>query len=85
MAKVNWNTLYSTEQELIEDMLKARSDIKKYPYHTIVKGYEYIEGFKRYYQKNGRLTDKQMTQLKRLANEVYYNVNLLKINAQKGE
>lgn len=40
-----------------------------------MKEYEYIEGFKHYYAKYGVLTDKQMTQLKRLAGEVYKNVH----------
>lgn len=76
MASVRWNELYPTEKELIEDMLKTRSDANKYPYYTLVKGYEFINGFKKYYQKNGALTEKQMTQLKRLANEVHTNAML---------
>lgn len=74
MKKV-WSDFYKSEGELIQDMLKTRSDPHTTPYWQLVKGYEYIEGFKRYYAKYGVLTDKQMTQLKRLASEVYKNVH----------
>lgn len=73
MAK--WTEFYSTEQELIEDMLKTKSDVNKYPLYQIVKGYEFVEGFKRYYSKHNCLTEKQMTQLKRLAWSIHANVH----------
>lgn len=75
MINKKWNDLYNSEEDLIQDMLKTKSDATTCPYHSLVKGYEYIEGFKRYYKKNGELTSKQMTQLKRLATEIYKNVN----------
>lgn len=65
----------ATEQELIDDMMLTLSDDRTAYYHQLVKGYQYIESFKKYYQKHGMLTDKQMTQLKRLAPEVYKNVH----------
>ena len=70
---MKWTDFYSSEQELIEDMLKTKSNVKEYYYNSLVRGYEYIEGFKRYYQKHGELTPKQMTQLKRLAEAIYRN------------
>ena len=75
MINKKWSDLYQSEEELIQDMLKTNSDVDSCPYYSLVKGYEYIEGFKRYYKKNGELTPKQMTQLKRLATEVYKNVH----------
>ena len=75
MINKKWSDLYQTEQDLINDMLKTKSNPNEVAYVHLVKGYGYIEGFKRYYEKHGCLTDKQMTQLKRLATEVYKNVN----------
>ncbi len=75
MMKTKWDDFYGSEQELIDDMMICKSDIDHCYYHQLVKGYEFIEGFKRYYKKNGCLTEKQMVQLKRLAGEVYKNVH----------
>lgn len=75
MLKTKWTDFYDSEGELIQDMLKTCSDAHTALYWQLVKGYEYIESFKRYYAKYGVLTDKQMTQLKRLAGEVYKNVH----------
>jgi hypothetical protein len=72
---MKWTELYKTEQELIDDMMLTLSDDRTAYYHQLVKGYQYIESFKKYYQNHGMLTDKQMTQLKRLAPEVYKNVH----------
>ena len=72
---MKWNEIYNNETELIEDMLKAKTDESKYRLGILVKGYAYIGGFQRYYKKNGKLTSKQMTQLKRLAYEIYKNVH----------
>ena len=73
--KKTWTDFYNNEQELIDDMMLTLSDEKTAYYHQLVKGYEYINSFKRYYKKNGCLTEKQMVQLKRLAGEVYKNVH----------
>lgn len=76
-----WTDFYENEQALIDDMMLTCSNENTAYYHLLVKGYVYIESFKKYYQKNGCLTEKQMTQLKRLAGEVYKNVHqVLKIN-----
>lgn len=73
--KTRWTDFYNTEEELLRDMLLTLSDEKTTPYYKLVKGYGYIDSFKRYYAKNRCLTPKQMTQLKRLAGEVYKNVH----------
>lgn len=72
---MKWTDYYKTEQDLIDDMMLTLSDEKTAYYYQLVKGYVYIDSFKKYYQKNGKLTDKQMIQLKRLASEVYKNVH----------
>ena len=73
--KKTWTDFYDNEQELINDMMLAYTDKNTAYYHKLVKGYEYIGSFQKYYNKNGCLTEKQMTQLKRLAGEVYKNVH----------
>lgn len=79
-TSVKWTDLYSSEEELINDMLLTKSNVKEYPYCQIVKGYEFIESFKRYYAKNHELTEKQMVQLKRLAKEIFRNVHMGQVN-----
>ena len=71
---MKWSEIYTTEQELIDDMMKTKSDVNTVPYHQLVRGYEYVESFKRYYQKNGCLTERQLRQLKRLAENIKNNV-----------
>lgn len=72
---MKWNEYYKTESDLIDAMLQSKSNPEKYQRYQLVKGYTYIESFKKYYQKNGKLTDKQMTQLKRMAGNIYKNLN----------
>lgn len=72
--KSKWSDYYNSEEELIEDMMLCISDEKSNLYWKLVKGYEYIESFKKYYRKNGCLTEKQMIQIKRLAGEIHKNV-----------
>ena len=72
---MKWNDYYKNEIVLIGAMLQAKSDVSKYPRCKIIKGYVYIESFKKYYAENGTLTEKQMTQLKRMAGEIYKNLN----------
>ena len=61
-----WTDFYKSEEALISDMMRTKSDETKYNSARLVKGYEYINGFKQYYSLHGCLTPKQMTQLKRL-------------------
>ena len=71
----SWTEFYNNESELVDDMMLTFTDENTTYYYKLCKGYEYLNGFKKYYQKNGYLTEKQMTQLKRLAGEVYKNVH----------
>lgn len=72
---MKWNELYKNETELINAMLQTKSDSQKFYPYQLVKGYMYIESFKKYYEKNGNLTERQLTQLKRTAGEIYKNLN----------
>lgn len=72
---MKWNELYNNEQELIEEMLLTKSDPQITPLPYLVKGYEYINGFKKYYKEHGALTEKQLTQLKRLASAIYNHLH----------
>ena len=73
--QISWNQLFDSEQELIAKMLDCETEKGLVP-----KGYGYIGSFKRYYKKNGCLTPKQLTQLKRLAKSIYAFVNDLKVS-----
>lgn len=71
LKKLSWDKLFDSEEELVEAMMECPVDTKSREHGVVPKGYEYIAGFQRYYAKNRCLTDKQMTQLKRLAKAVY--------------
>lgn len=70
---LKWSDLFDSEEELIHTMFKCK--VRGSNPYQLVKGYEYIESFQRYYAKNGRLTEKQMVQLKRLAKAIYEHIN----------
>ena len=76
LKKCKWDEIYDTEQELINDLFseKILTDEDTNFQYKICKGYDFIKGFKKYYKKNGTLTEKQLTQLKRLASEIAYHV-----------
>ena len=76
LSSCKWNEIYDTEEELIKDLFseKVLTDEDTNLQYKICKGYDFIKGFRKYYQKNGTLTEKQLTQLKRLASEIAYNV-----------
>lgn len=67
LNKVKWNELFESEKELIQKMIMVSSRFEKQGY----KGYVYINSFTEYYKKNKSLTEKQLTQLKRLSTEIY--------------
>lgn len=75
LTKNKWTDYFDNEQELITYMLKTRTEQDIYYTWALVKGYVYLDSFKKYYYKNGKLTDKQMTQLKRLAKEIWKQFN----------
>ena len=78
---IKWNDIFDTEEELIRALFNRKIYTDENgisTYHKWCKGYEYITGFRRYYRKHGKLTDKQMTQLKRLACEIAYNIYCVK-------
>ena len=74
LARAKWDKIFDNEQELIEAMFNERVVVENAPMYLMRKGYEYIKSFRRYYEKNGCLTDKQMTQLKRLASQIVYRI-----------
>lgn len=64
---VKWNEMFDSEAELIKYLKKI--DIEKFKDNC--KGYYYIEGFQKELNEGKELSAKQLTQLKRLAKEVY--------------
>lgn len=76
LKPLKWSDIYEDEKSLIFDMFRTISDATS-NYSRLVRGYEYINSFKAYYNKYGKLTDKQMKQLKRLAGSIAYNVYVI--------
>lgn len=74
LEKVSWGMIFDTEQELIDAMFHKNVHTEGVPHCNLCRGYEYIRSFKRYYQNHGVLTQKQLTQLKRLASEIAYHI-----------
>lgn len=75
LEKCKWNDIYDTEDELIRDLFseKVLTDEETTILYAC-KGYEYIKSFRKYYNQNGNLTEKQIMQLKRLASEIAYHI-----------
>jgi hypothetical protein len=63
-----WNELFKTEQELINALVTV--DITTYK-KRYLKGYQFIESFQKWVNSGKELSPKQLTQLKRLAQELY--------------
>lgn len=72
---MKWTCFYKTEADLVADLLVTESDVNTVPYYKLVRGYGFVDSFKKYFAKHGQLTPKQMTQAKRLAGEIYRNVH----------
>lgn len=74
-SKVSWKDVYKSEKELVEDLKKI--DIDKYKANTMLKGYVYIDSFKKQLDNNKTLTSKQLTQTKRLSKYIkLYHIEL---------
>lgn len=72
-GKVKWNEMFEDELELVNALKLI--EIDKFKKHC--NGYEFIEGFQNSLLRKGELSKPQMTQLKRLAKQVYkYHNNL---------
>lgn len=65
-----WNDVYSSEQELLDDLKNIYIPKNKTAPVGTFKGYEYIYSFAYYVQKGWELSDKQIRQAKRLAKEI---------------
>lgn len=76
-SKVKWDSIYDSEEELIQDMFHEKIIVDgNAPVYKLCKGYEYIASFRKYYTEKGFLTEGQMKQLKRLAAEIAYHIYL---------
>lgn len=72
-TKYKWSDIYPTEEELISALIRIDVEIGEdviRPTAPFYKGYEFIHSFATQLQKGNQLTDKQMTQAKRLAKEI---------------
>lgn len=71
---LKWSDIWENEESLIWDMLRVYSNPELSRYRT-VRGYEYINSFKKYFLLHKRLTEKQINVLKRhLFIEIAYNL-----------
>ena len=72
--KVKWDEMFDSVEELVESVKSI--DVARFQ-DMGCKGYSYIEGFQRTLNSGNDLSKPQVTQLKRLAKEVYkYHMNL---------
>lgn len=69
MKKKSWSDYYTTEEELIEATKAINANEHQMPY-LVPKGYVYIQSFQTRLRRGQGLTEKQMTQLKRIAYEI---------------
>ena len=74
LAKVSWDDIFDTEEELIQAMFDEHVVVENAPLHKLCRGYEYIKSFRQYYNKHNVLTEAQVRQLKRLASEIAYQI-----------
>ena len=65
---VKWSECFLTEHDLIIALQKWDQNTERGKY---TKGYEYLLSFQRVVKNGGSLSPAQMTQLKRLAKELY--------------
>lgn len=70
LNKCRWSDLYKTEQEIIDDLKSIYVPKSRTPLGNCFKGYQFIYSFVLKLQNGQELTDKQLTQAKRLALEV---------------
>lgn len=73
-GSLKWYDIYSSEELMVWDMLRVHSDHGMSEYFA-VRGYEYINSFKKYFLLHKCLTEKQMNVLKKyLFVEIAYNL-----------
>ena len=68
LEKCKWTNIYDTEQELIDDLLKLDFTNCK------PTGFSYLMSFQKQLHNDKPLTDKQVTQLKRLAKHIAFEL-----------
>lgn len=74
IKKVKWTDIYSSEDEIIEDLKKVEIPVNEEPPFAgmtpMFRGYQYIYSFSKRLQGGKELTPNQMKQAKRLALEI---------------
>lgn len=74
-----WNEYFPTEQDLLNALMIINASENQYSY-LVPCGYVYLQSFQKRIKSGKPLTDKQMTQLKRLAYEI---ANKLELQAKE--
>lgn len=67
---IKWTDVFSTEQEIVEALGKIYIPKSRTAPAYTFKGYELIYSYAYYVQRGWKLSDKQITQCKRLAVEI---------------
>lgn len=69
---VKWNEVYNNEQEIIDDLKKVYipKESELILLHNIYMGYDFIHSFAKQIKSGKTLSEKQITQCKRLALEI---------------
>lgn len=72
VKKIKWTEIYKSKTEILEDLKEIHipSNGEMLYISRLYKGYEYIHSFARQIQSGKSLTEKQLTQCKRLALEI---------------
>lgn len=72
-VKYKWSDIYESEDALVAELVRIDAQIGEdviNPVAPFYKGYEFIHSFAKQLQRGKELSDKQMTQAKRLAKEI---------------
>lgn len=69
-GSIKWTDVFSTEQEIVEALGKIYIPKSRTAPAYTFKGYELIYSYAYYVQRGWKLSDKQITQCKRLAVEI---------------
>ena len=69
-GSIKWNDVFESEQEILESLEKIYIPKSRIAPAYTFKGYELIYSYAYYVQRGWKLSDKQITQCKRLAVEI---------------
>lgn len=78
-----WDEIYPDVESLLADLKTVTIPKDGTAPYNLFRGYVYIYSFAHYLQQGGRLSEKQITQAKRLAREIKKAAAIESLNFQK--